>query len=196
MSKEIHQVSSGCSDASSSTDPDQIVYTPQSEDIKHSDNLFTKPPSRRPSPLRSVLTDNSLPCSPPSSLSNRLGNLPKDLKTPGLALDVSDDEQEDMETRSPLHRATDGRSQVPLLKDEHDRPSYEAPNGGGRPALITRRSTFRNRSPDQEGTTATRIKYIYAGFFLVLSLIAFVVQSETAVYIQKNLGWKKAYAML
>ncbi|KAL8709628.1 MAG: hypothetical protein Q9220_005720 [cf. Caloplaca sp. 1 TL-2023] len=46
------------------------------------------------------------------------------------------------------------------------------------------------------GSAATKQKYIYAAFFLVLSLIAFVVQTETAMYIQKKLHWKKAYAML
>ena len=43
---------------------------------------------------------------------------------------------------------------------------------------------------------ATRKRYIYASFFLVVSLISFCIQTETAVYIQANLGWNKAYAML
>lgn len=30
----------------------------------------------------------------------------------------------------------------------------------------------------------------------MLSLISFVVQTETAVYIQKELGWVKPYCML
>jgi drug/metabolite transporter (DMT)-like permease len=42
----------------------------------------------------------------------------------------------------------------------------------------------------------TRRKYIYASFFLVLSLVSFVIQTETAVYIQHELKWKKAYCML
>jgi drug/metabolite transporter (DMT)-like permease len=42
----------------------------------------------------------------------------------------------------------------------------------------------------------TRRKYIYASFFLVLSLVSFVIQTETAVYIQHTLKWKKAYCML
>ena len=41
-----------------------------------------------------------------------------------------------------------------------------------------------------------RRKYIYASFFLVLSLVSFVVQTETAVYIQHELGWNKAYCMM
>lgn len=41
-----------------------------------------------------------------------------------------------------------------------------------------------------------RRKYIYASFFLVLSLVSFVVQTETAVYIQHELKWNKAYCMM
>ena len=47
-----------------------------------------------------------------------------------------------------------------------------------------------------EGAGAVRKKYIYAGFFLVLSLVSFVIQTETAVYIQHELKWNKHYAML
>ena len=43
---------------------------------------------------------------------------------------------------------------------------------------------------------ATRKRYTYAAFFLVLSLISFAVQTETAVYIQSQLHWNKAYCML
>ena len=43
---------------------------------------------------------------------------------------------------------------------------------------------------------ANRKKYTYAAFFLFLSLVSFVVQTETAVYIQHELGWNKAYCML
>lgn len=41
-----------------------------------------------------------------------------------------------------------------------------------------------------------RRKYIYASFFLILSLVSFVVQTETAVYIQHELKWNKAYCMM
>ncbi|KAF1983914.1 hypothetical protein K402DRAFT_414109 [Aulographum hederae CBS 113979] len=37
---------------------------------------------------------------------------------------------------------------------------------------------------------------MYAGCFLVLSLISFTIQTETAVYIQHRMGWNKAYCML
>ena len=95
-----------------------------------------------------------------------------------------------------MHRPTDGRSQTPLLKDERGRPSYDVANGSARPAFAARRSTFRSRSPDMEGSSAVRKRYTYAGLFLLLSLVSFVIQTETAVYIQHKLGWDKAYAML
>ena len=104
-----------------------------------------------------------------------------------------------MDTRSPLHRApTDGKSHVPLLKDERGRISYDSPNGSARPAFAatSRKATFRSRSPDMEGSSAVRKKYTYAAFFLLLSLVSFVIQTETAVYIQHELRWNKAYAML
>lgn len=110
--------------------------------------------------------------------------------------DLGEEEAEMGDTRPPLHRPTDGRSGVPLLKDERGRASYDFSNGSARPAFATRRSTFRSRSPDMEGSSAVRKKYTYAAFFLLLSLITFVIQTETANYIQKDLGWNKAYAML
>ena len=102
------------------------------------------------------------------------------------------------DTRSPLHRPMDGRSHthVPLLKDERGRPSYDIPNGNARPVFAARSSTLRTRSPDMEGSSAVRKKYTYSAFFLLLSLITFVIQTETAYYIQHDLGWDKAYAML
>ena len=39
-------------------------------------------------------------------------------------------------------------------------------------------------------------KYSYAAFFLGLSLVSFVVQTETAGYVKRELGWDKAYCML
>lgn len=98
--------------------------------------------------------------------------------------------------RSPLHRAIDGRSHVPLLKDDGGRQSYDAPNGSARPGSGLRRSTFQSISPDVEGSAATKKKYTFAAFFLALSLVTFVIQTETAEYIQHELGWRKAYAML
>ncbi|KAM3076287.1 hypothetical protein ACMFMG_006209 [Clarireedia jacksonii] len=113
----------------------------------------------------------------------------------------SDSDSDNMEGRRPaLHRPTDGRSHQPLLHKEDDeergRTGYDAsPDLPERPTF-SRRSTMRSRSPDTQAKLATRKKYTYAAFFLGLSLVSFVIQTETAVYIQHQLGWNKAYCML
>ncbi|RYP44685.1 hypothetical protein DL768_008870 [Monosporascus sp. mg162] len=65
-----------------------------------------------------------------------------------------------------------------------------------RPPLLTRRSTFRSRSPDTQAKMAVRKKYLFASVFLVISLVSFSVQTELASYVQNELGWNKAYCML
>ncbi len=114
-----------------------------------------------------------------------------------------DSEADEMgDRRPPLHRPTDGRSHQPLLhRDDYDEErgrsghslSSEPPV---RPPLFSRSSTMRSRSPDTQAKLATKKKYTYAAFFLGLSLVSFVIQTETAVYIQHDLGWNKAYCML
>ena len=107
-----------------------------------------------------------------------------------------DDDNMPSDLRSSLDRWHDGKSQEPLLasKDGERHPGYDSPP---RPPL-SRRSTakFHERDPDLEAKRATRKRYTYAGFFLILSLISFAVQTETAVYIQSQLHWEKAYCML
>lgn len=111
---------------------------------------------------------------------------------------LSDDE---MTSRPPLHKAI---SHTPLLSkdgdvdDEERGRSYSSPDPSiiERPPLFTRRSAMRSRSPDTQAKLATKKKYTYAALFLGLSLVSFVVQTETAVYIQHSLGWDKAYCML
>jgi hypothetical protein len=103
--------------------------------------------------------------------------------------------------RPPLHRPTDGRSQQPLLKDDRQgrlsRSSFGNGDTEGRPMLHhTRRPTIRSKSPEHDAAQATRKKYMIASGFLLLSLASFVVQTETASYIQNELGWKKPYCML
>ena len=113
--------------------------------------------------------------------------------------DDNDYDHEMGDRRPPLHRPTDGRSHQPLLhKDDEDRgrTGYDSPNIPPERPVFSRRSTMRSRSPDTQAKLATRKKYTYAAFFLGLSLISFVVQTETAVYIQHELGWNKAYCML
>lgn len=117
-------------------------------------------------------------------------------------IETEDDSDEDFDEmddiRPALHRPTDGRSHQPLLHkddEERGRTGYSSPEPA-RPPTFSRRSTMRSRSPDTQAKLATRKKYTYAAFFLGLSLISFVIQTETAVYIQHDLGWNKAYCML
>lgn len=117
------------------------------------------------------------------------------------AWNISGDEGSDDDmavARPPMQRPGDSRSTVPLLKgDSRGRSVGSATQSleEGRPAP-RRRSNFRSRSPDFDAKNATRRKYIYASFFLVVSLISFTVQTQTAVYIQQVLGWNKPYCML
>ncbi|EAW07495.1 putative DUF6 domain protein [Aspergillus clavatus NRRL 1] len=100
--------------------------------------------------------------------------------------------------RPAVHRPLDGRSHQPLLQDERRRLSTTSFGNGdaeGRPMLHhTRRPTI--RTPEYAAEIATRRKYMLASGFLLLSLASFVVQTETAVYIQHELHWDKPYCML
>jgi len=111
------------------------------------------------------------------------------------AWDADNDEM--ASDRPAFDRPTNGKSSTPLLaKEDRGRPSYESPAGSSRPPYHSRRSTFRSRSPDYQAAIATRKRYTYAAIFLVFSLISFVIQTETSVYIQHTLKWNKAYCML
>lgn len=55
---------------------------------------------------------------------------------------------------------------------------------------------MRSRSPGELAASSARKKYTYAAFFLVLSLVAFCVQTELSAHIQGDLGWDKAYCMM
>ncbi|TGZ81560.1 putative DUF6-like integral membrane protein [Ascodesmis nigricans] len=89
-----------------------------------------------------------------------------------------------------VSRPSDGyRAAEPLLDD--------AERGRTMSERERRRHQLRSRSPaTADLKLENKKKYMLAGFFLVLSLVSFVVQTETAVYIQKDLGWNKAYCML
>ncbi|KAL3452298.1 hypothetical protein BJX65DRAFT_177280 [Aspergillus insuetus] len=100
-----------------------------------------------------------------------------------------------------IHRPMDGRSHQPLLEDEQpgrmSAGGFEYGDAEGRPMLHhSRRSTMRSKSPDALAKQQTRQKYVIASGFLLLSLASFVIQTETAVYIQHDLGWDKPYCML
>lgn len=98
------------------------------------------------------------------------------------------------DSRPSLGRHHDGKSHQPLLSAKDDPPGYDSPQ---RPALSQRStSRFHERDPEVAAAKATRKRYVYAGFFLVLSLVSFAVQTETAVYITSHLHWEKAYCML
>lgn len=126
---------------------------------------------------------------------------PRVTSTPDAVRDSQDADDEMVVNRPPLHRPTDGRSQEALLKDERQdhaaRSSFENGDAEGRPMLRhSRRPTLRSTTPEYDAEKATRKKYMIAGGFLLLSLVSFVVQTETAVYIQHELHWDKPYCML
>lgn len=171
-----------------SSTPTPTINTPSSSPHSH-------PPSRRASPFRPGLAKARVSPPPKASVTFK-STFDHGQGEEGAGDSDLDLEEADMDTRPPMHRPTDGRSGVPLLKDERGRTSYDEPDGSARPPFAARRSTFRSRSPDMEGSSAVRKKYTYAAFFLILSLISFVIQTETAVYIQHELKWNKAYAML
>ncbi|OAT07792.1 DUF6 domain-containing protein [Blastomyces gilchristii SLH14081] len=123
----------------------------------------------------------------------------------GESTDESDEDETMTTNRPPSNRIGDRRSksQVPLLRKDEERgrrlssPVSADGNEVTRPSYMTRRrSALRSRTPEYDPQNATRRKYYIASFFLVVSLVSFVVQTETAVYIQHNLGWEKPYCML
>ena len=110
--------------------------------------------------------------------------------------EVEEEGGKDVMAPPPFHQKfPEGRSQLPLLHDDgRGRPSYDASPDRRRPAF--RRSHLHSRSPDTAARMVTKKKYTYAAFFLILSLITFTIQTETAVYVQHTLKWNKAYCML
>ncbi|KAF2743407.1 hypothetical protein M011DRAFT_410491 [Sporormia fimetaria CBS 119925] len=88
----------------------------------------------------------------------------------------------------PEYEHGGSRAHSPLLGKQGD-------DGSPRPPL-SRKSTFHERDPETQAKFETRRRYTYAAVFLALSLVSFVVQTETAVYIQHQLKWEKPYCML
>ncbi len=203
MTTDNHKASKEASGISHSHSPygAQSPDVPFAQDINRSRlQVSFDPPGSLPQKLSS--TPSTL-----SGFSLSRDSLDKDAHSPPLGqpktelsdsdLDLDEDEGDMTESRPQMHRPTGGRSHQPLLDNaQPDRPSYDVPNGSARPVLRPRSSTFRSRSPDLEGKSATKKKYTYAAFFLLLSLVSFTIQTETAVYIQHTLGWHKAYCML
>lgn len=183
--------------SASSNSSTPVVVTPPLEPSDTFAANGSAQQQRRPSPLRFGTEGRS--GSRPVSRHDDAHDTPgleegRDYELEGLV--AQEEEDDDMAERPAYHRPLEGKSNTPLLKDERGRPSYDSGTGSARPPFHARRSTFRSRSPDLEAENATRKKYTYAAFFLGLSLISFVVQTETAVYIQQKLGWNKPYCML
>ncbi|KAI1003737.1 hypothetical protein K3495_g4468 [Podosphaera aphanis] len=99
-----------------------------------------------------------------------------------------------------IRRLAEGKSYQPLLDKDNDEErgrsrSISSVTSQTR-SIFYPRTPMRSMSPDTQAKVATRKKYTYAAFFLGLSLITFVIQTETAVYIQHELGWNKPFCML
>ena len=90
------------------------------------------------------------------------------------------------------HRPGRSSQDLPLLAGDKQ-GSYDEERDA---STHTRHSRFREQDSEQLAKQATKKRYTYAACFLLVSLISFAVQTETAVYIQHNLGWKKPYCML
>ncbi|KAK3711174.1 hypothetical protein LTR37_009767 [Vermiconidia calcicola] len=95
--------------------------------------------------------------------------------------------------RPSLEMEHKGSHHQPLLSSDKARQSYDSPS---RPGHSRQSSRFRERDPKGDAAKATRKRYTYAACFLMVSLVSFAIQTETAVYIQHNLHWSKAYCML
>ena len=121
-----------------------------------------------------------------------------DEETPLDSWDPDHDPNMPSDLRPPYSRPTDGKSQSgqPLLGlPNHN--SYEGgPTLSGQRVTTRKSTSFRERDPEEQAKHATKKRYTYAAGFLLLSLVSFAVQTETAVYVQHDLGWKKAYCML
>ncbi|TWU72436.1 hypothetical protein ED733_003347 [Metarhizium rileyi] len=66
-------------------------------------------------------------------------------------------------------------------------------------AAFSRQSTMHSRNPAstlQAAKASARKKYLFAAFFLSISLVAFCIQTELSAYIQHDLAWGKAYCMM
>ena len=90
--------------------------------------------------------------------------------------------------RHSLEHARGDGHHAPLLGRKSDDEGIEG--------LSRSSHRFHERDPVMQAKLETRKKYTYAAVFLVLSLISFAVQTETAVYIQHELKWEKPYCML
>lgn len=177
------------------------IFTPPDSETRFPASHLSGPSQRRtsPSPLR--LAPHPLDIKEELRPDRQDIRFHEEKDDSGSELGLDEEEDEDMASRPSMHRPLGGLSQTPLLRDDKQerrgRSDYDSQQGSARPEFATRRSTFRSRSPSYAApANLTRRKYTYAAFFLLLSLISFVVQTETAVYIQHELKWNKHYCML
>ncbi|KAF4124306.1 EamA-like transporter family [Geosmithia morbida] len=109
---------------------------------------------------------------------------------------VEDNEEEEEEQQQQRGRSS--------LSESRNGPPYYGGGGGGRSAAPSQASTFagrrsmmRSRSPREVvAEDKAKRKYMFAAFFLGVSLVSFCVQTELSSYIQNDLGWGKAYCMM
>ncbi|KIX00237.1 uncharacterized protein Z518_10376 [Rhinocladiella mackenziei CBS 650.93] len=184
------------------------MTTSEGSDSTGGDIVYTPPGTESPLPPPGTSNPSVRPSSP-----LRLSSLPSNIKNEFRAdrqhervhFDLDDDpdpsDDDEMSERPSMHRPTGPQSHVPLLQEDKQssrgRPESPSHHGSSRPLFAPPRSTFRSRSPTYtQPEDMVRRKYIYATFFLILSLVSFVVQTETAVYIQHELKWNKAYCMM
>ncbi|KAB8346030.1 hypothetical protein FH972_023082 [Carpinus fangiana] len=180
----------------------------------HLSQASSRPLSRNPSPLpatASIATARPLgseggrypsaASSPPEHISSRPSDDLDDFDEQAWIDDEDPEMPSDLRPALKQSRSASGTQHTrPLLGKggSNESNGYSTtPGDVARPGSgPRRRSTFKSRDPEAAAKAATRKRYTYAAFFLVVSLIAFAVQTETAVYINNYLGWKKSYAML
>ena len=113
----------------------------------------------------------------------------KEPDSPKLSDEFDDWDEHDAAMPSDLrHSLEHNTHHAPLLGRKSDDEGVEG--------LSRSSHRFHERDPVTQAKLETRKKYTLAAIFLVLSLISFTVQTETAVYIQHELKWEKPYCML
>jgi len=163
---------------SSLAPPDRYDEDTEGSDIVH----LSKDTSRQPSPFSELPHPDRYRST--QRQSDEQGRQSSDFDSWDDAAGEEGDEDMPSDLRPSHHQ--------PLLPSDKVRQSYEGP----RPSASRRSSRFRERDNDDAAKAATKKRYTYAGCFLLVSLVSFAVQTETAVYIQHNLHWNKAYCML
>ncbi|KAK9445469.1 Drug/metabolite transporter [Metarhizium brunneum] len=113
----------------------------------------------------------------------------------------AEDHMDEVESKRPSRSGTSSPSSQLT-------PNTNDTEAGRRPPMTTttsqrstfsRQSTMHSRNPAstlQAAKASARKKYLFAAFFLSISLVAFCIQTELSAYIQHDLAWGKAYCMM